>query len=144
MRWMAICALLSVEFLALTLSCQRGERTMSDRPGPRDRATKAASPARVLDRAGVVANLGERVRIFGRYESRELADLLGHVWFHGPMLALADGTLLFFEPAERDSDEVLKHEGREVEILGLLKPAPAPSFDVASVEIESMTLTGAD
>lgn len=101
-------------------------------------------PALVRDRDSVVANFGERVRLIGRYESRDLADLLGNVWFRGPMLVLADGTLLFFEPAERDGDEILTHEGHEVEIVGALKPPPAPSFDVASVVIESMTLVGVD
>jgi len=136
--------LLTAGLLALTVACQRGERTMSDRPEPGAQAAAAPAPTQVRDREGVVANFGERVRLRGRYESREIADLLDNVWFRGPMLALADGTLLFFEPGERDDAEILTHEGREVEVLGVLRPPPAPSFDVASVVIESMTIVGVD
>jgi len=119
---------------------------MSDLPEPRAQPPQRAAPAPppLRDREGVVAGFGERVRLVGRYESRDLADLHGNVWFRGPMLALADGTLLFFEPAERDDAEIQTLEGREVEVLGVLKPPPAPSFDVASVVVESITLAGVD
>lgn len=113
---------------------------MSERPpANRDPSTVDALPE-IRDRAGVVARYGDRVRIRGRYASRPLADLQGRVWSTGPFVVLDDETLLFFAPAERDPAEVSAHEGRAVEVVGVLAPPPAPSFDVASVTVESLTI----
>ncbi|MCA9660381.1 MAG: hypothetical protein KC486_18705 [Myxococcales bacterium] len=116
---------------------------MSERP-PEASAQASAEEAlpEIRDRAGVVAHYGDRVRVRGRYASRPLADLQGRVWSTGPFVVLDDETLLFFSPAERDPGEVSAHEGRAVEVVGVLAPPPAPSFDVASVTVESLTIVG--
>ena len=100
-------------------------------------------PPQVRARADVIARYGERVRILGRYELRALADVRGRVWSHGPFVVLGDGTLVFFEPRERAAAEIAAHEGHGVEVIGVLAPPPAPSFDVASVTVESLRIVEA-
>jgi hypothetical protein len=118
---------------------------MNERPAA-DRAPSTADALpEIRGRAGVVARYGERVRVRGRYASRPLADLQGRVWSTGPFVVLDDGTLLFLSPAGRDPAEVSAHEGRAVEVVGVvgvLAPPPAPSFDVASLTVESLTIVG--
>lgn len=135
----------AIALVAIMLSCACHKGQAVQDPGDereRDPAGDAA-PAEIRDRAGVVSHHHQRARLRGRYESRPLADLQGRVWSRGPFLVLADDTLLFFEPATRDPAEIAAHEGREVEVIGVILPPPAPSFDIASVTVESLTIVDA-